>query len=120
LIGVSRLTSAYIWCLVLAVLLFPWQLFWRDTDFGATYASWKLPGALYTWYEFTHPTIGAKFAAEPLMPNAVLHWARYVAAPLIALIILLAIQVKSNRGMRQALGEDEPIVTGATTDTSAV
>src|SRR6202035_1806016 len=27
LIGVARVTSAYIWCLVLGVLLFPWQAF---------------------------------------------------------------------------------------------
>ena len=119
LIGVARLTSAYIWCLILAILMFPWQLFWRDTDFGATYASWKLPGALYTWYEFTHPTVGAKFPAQPIWPDAVPHWVRYVAAPLLTLIILLAIQVKSNRGMRQALGEDD-LSLPASTDAASV
>jgi hypothetical protein len=119
LIGVARLTGAYIWCLVLLVLLFPWQLFWAATDFSTTEASWKLPGVLYTWYEITHPTVGAHFAAEPMFPNATVHWARYVAFPLLALIILLAIQVKSNRGMRQALGEDDldTVVTTSTPGT---
>ena len=40
LIGVARLTSAFIWTVVLAALLFPWQAFWPD-DF-----KFKIPGAL--------------------------------------------------------------------------
>jgi hypothetical protein len=93
LIGVSRLTSAFIWTVVLATLLFPWQAFWADYDF-------KLPGALYTWNELV-----ARVKQQPQRDAAVLFWARFVAFPVLALIILLAIQIKSRRGLQQALGE---------------
>jgi len=93
LIGVSRLTSAFIWTVVLATLLFPWQAFWADYDF-------KLPGALYTWNELV-----ARVKQQPHRDAAVLFWARFVAFPVLALIILLAIQIKSRRGLQQALGE---------------
>lgn len=97
LIGVSRLTSAYIWTIVLLVLLFPWQAFLDPSI-------WRWPGALYTWDElmsngqFMHTDGKSIF-------YYIVGWGRFVAAPVIALLILLSIQVKSNRGMRQALGE---------------
>jgi hypothetical protein len=49
---------------------------------------------------------GAKFP-EQLDRFSILKWVRYVAFPLVALIMLLVIQFKSNKGMRQALGEEE-------------
>jgi hypothetical protein len=94
LIGVSRLTSAFIWTVVLATLLFPWQAFWPDYDF-------KIPGALYTWNELE---ARVKETTER-NDRTVLFWARFVAFPVLALIILLAIQIKSRRGLQQALGE---------------
>ena len=94
LIGVARLTSAFIWTVVLAVLLFPWQAFWEDFAF-------KLPGALYTWDELVRRVRFTTAATD----EAALSWVRFVGAPVIALIILLAIQVKSRRGLQQALGE---------------
>lgn len=97
LIGVGRVTGAFIWTLVLCVLLFPWQAF-----LGA-YA-FKIPGVLYTWQELI---TNARFHNLTL-PETILHWARFVGFPIVALILLLAIQVKSTRGLRQALGEAEP------------
>jgi hypothetical protein len=91
LIGVARLTSAFIWTVVLFALLFPWQAFWADYEF-------KLPGVLYTWDELVH-RVNAPAKSE------VLFWARFVAFPAVALIILLSIQIKSRRGLQQALGE---------------
>ena len=93
LIGVARLTSAFIWTIVLFALLFPWQAFWSDYDF-------KVPGALYTWNELVH-----RVNSSPQSDAMVLFWARFVAFPALALIILLSIQVKSRRGLQQALGE---------------
>jgi hypothetical protein len=93
LIGVARLTSAFIWTVLLGVLLFPWQAFWADYDF-------KIPGALYTWNELVH-----RVKLHPQKDDAVLYWARFVAFPIAALIVLLSIQVKSRRGLQQALGE---------------
>ena len=95
LIGVSRLTSAFIWTCLLAALLFPWQAFWPDNEF-----KFKVPGALYTWNELVH-----RVNDQPTRDDAVLFWARFVGFPVLALIILLSIQVKSRRGLQQALGE---------------
>jgi hypothetical protein len=105
LIGVARCTSAYVWCLVLLVLLFPWQAFLSNATF--TDPSFKIPGVLYTWDELTRL---AKFGiAKPAeTPELVLRWARFVAFPVVAIIITLLIQVRSNRGLRQAFGETEP------------
>jgi len=137
LIGVARVTSAYIWCLVLGVLLFPWQSFLSNpmthppaltlasapavaadayTGYTTTQPissillppdrDFKIPGVLYTWGEVTHPTLGANFQATD-WHTAWLHWARYVVFPVIAIIILMMIQVRSSRGLRMALGEVE-------------
>ena len=46
LIGVAQVTSAFIWCVFLVVLLFPWQAFLQSTDFTGDF---KIPGVLYTW-----------------------------------------------------------------------
>jgi len=108
LIGVSRLTAAFIWCLVLVVLLFPWQAFLLNADF-------KIPGVLYTWDELSR---NARFAMDTTgnaeMAQLVLKWSRFVVFPVIAVLILLAIQVKSNRGLHQALGEADVISSTAT------
>lgn len=108
LIGVARLTSAYLWCIVLLVLLFPWQAFLNNVGLTPDRIAWKLPGVLYTWNELMLPNHGAKFP-EKLDQFSILKWVRYVAFPLAALIMLLVIQFKSNKGMRQALGEEEAI-----------
>ena len=114
LIGVSRVTSAFIWGLLLIVLLFPWQslllspISATDHSPNATNTEFKLPGVLYTWGEITHPTLGATFNATELSINlAYLRWARFVIWPAIAVLLLLVIQSKSSRGLRMALGEVE-------------
>ncbi len=97
LIGVSRVTAAFIWCVVLAVLLFPWQAFLAN----ATLTSPELPGALYTWVELV-----ARARIHPAgMAAALLFWTRFVGWPMVALIILVVIQADSRRGLRMALGE---------------
>ncbi|HLL90396.1 MAG TPA: hypothetical protein VK324_13940 [Tepidisphaeraceae bacterium] len=108
LIGVARVTSAWIWSALLVVLLFPWQSFLISPTGRAPTSrnvdEYKVPGVLYTWTELSHPDLGAKFKAEPL-EVAILRWARFVGFPLVAVLMLLTVQVKSNRGLRQALGE---------------
>lgn len=117
LIGVSRVISALVWTFVVLILVFPWQAFLRDSAF--TSREWVFPGALYTWEELINRvTIGTRGQQEEIN-ILVLHWARFVAWPLIAVILLLSIQIKSNRGLRQALGE-EVIDTGDVTPPPAV
>src|SRR4051794_3882050 len=67
-LGVARTTSAYIWSLLLVVLLFPWQAFLDPYVF-------KIPGVLYTWDELL---AGARFTSASL-PENILKWARFVA-----------------------------------------
>jgi hypothetical protein len=114
LIGVSRVTSAFIWSLILIALLFPWQSMLTSpiTPSLGVQASpnteFKLPGVLYTWGEVTHPTLGATFDTSQMRTTQmVLRWARFVVWPAVALILLLVIQGKSSRGLRMALGEVE-------------
>ncbi|HEX8323199.1 MAG TPA: hypothetical protein VF595_04725 [Tepidisphaeraceae bacterium] len=99
LIGVGRVTSALVTTLVLLVFLFPWQAF-LATDF-------HFSGVLWTWDELLR-----RYNFETAMDSGrwaetVLSWFRFVGAPLVALILVLMIQLKSNRGLRMALGEDE-------------
>ena len=103
LIGVAQVTSAFIWCVFLVVLLFPWQAFLQNTDFTGDF---KIPGVLYTWSELTHPTLGAKFQGASVYETG-LRWARFVGFPVVAIILLLVVQAKSSRGLRAALGESE-------------
>lgn len=104
LIGVAQVTSAFVWCVCLALLLFPWQAFLQNTDFTGDF---KIPGVLYTWPELVHPTMGAKFSSETFDSFSFLRWARFAGFPALSLILLLVIQAKSSRGLRAALGESE-------------
>lgn len=108
LIGVSKVTSAFIWCLLLMVLMFPWQaVLMTPLSPGATETTFKVPGVLYTWSEVSHPTYGANFQSNGLNSFTILRWARFAGWPVVALILLLIVQTKSSRGMRLALGEVE-------------
>ncbi len=101
LLGLARTTSAFLWCLLLMLLMFPVQAFFGEpsspTDF-------RLPGLLYTWNELV---LYAKFDTSD-MNVAILKWTRFLVMPLVAILLLAAVQIKSNRGLRQALGEASP------------
>jgi len=106
LVGVSRVTSAFIWSIVLIVLLFPWQAFLSDAHFSSDF---KIPGVLYTWGELVKFAKIGVDGNTPSMEVLILHWGRFVAFPLLTLCITLMIQVKSSRGLREALGEVDAI-----------
>lgn len=107
LVGVSHVTSAFVWCVVLAVLLFPWQALLNRSPI-ADAPDFKIPGVLYTWPELRD---NYDFHTDRLA-ESILKWARFVGWPVVSVIILLAIQVRSNRGLRLALGEaDVPVDT---------
>ena len=101
LLGLARTTSAFLWCLLLILLLFPFQSFFGGTTDPTDF---RLPGLLYTWDELVR---FAKFPTDDLHV-AILKWTRFLAAPLLAILLLAAVQIKSNRGLRQALGEASP------------
>lgn len=109
LIGVSKVTSAFIGSLLLVVLLFPWQavLMTPLTPNGLE-TNFKVPGVLYTWSEVTNPTLGATFSTDGKQPTfTILRWARFTVWPAVALVLLLIVQSRSSRGLRLALGEVE-------------
>jgi hypothetical protein len=120
LIGVSHVTSAFIWCVLLTAMMFPWQAFLLGTYRPARLPDnaspgaidryrfesdppFKIPGALYTWeelrrdYNFDHDNVW----------QDVLKWARFAGFPILALLLLLMVQAKSSRGLKFALGESE-------------
>ena len=115
LIGVTHTTRAFIGCVVLAVLLFPWQSLWDYPIAGTVQTEPApqenvqvgppvgLPGVLYTWPELQHK---AHFQSVPWQA-ALLGWARFVGWPVVAILILLMLQARSSRGLKFALGEAE-------------
>jgi hypothetical protein len=105
LIGVGKVTSSLIWSFVLLVFLFPWQLFLSDASLvGETF---RVPGALWTWSELTTRVHFVESWGGGNWASTLLSWFRFAGAPLIAVILILIIQLKSNRGVRMAMGEDE-------------
>jgi hypothetical protein len=104
LLGAGRLTSAFLWSIVLVLLLFPWQSFLNNPVLNNDPTGIRIPGVLYTWAEVTHERLGAQFDAKADIHLAVLRWTRFVVMPVGAVILLLYVQMKSDRGLRQALG----------------
>src|SRR5690606_8682365 len=98
------LTGAFITCVILMVLLFPWQTFMNYSGVGG--ATFRLPGVLMTWSELVNEAHFGESENEEV-DRQILKWSRYVAFPLAAIILLLVVQTKSKRGLRLALGEAE-------------
>jgi hypothetical protein len=121
LLGTGRMTSAFLWSVLLFLLLFPWQAVLNNpainSDPVANAIGMKIPGVVYTWAEISDPVIGANFCkadAKPTdVPVLVLHWARYVGFPVLSILILTIIHFKSRRSLKQSLGEDQ--IADATT-----
>jgi hypothetical protein len=97
LLGVSHTVSAFIACVVLATLLFPWQALLMNQSFA--YSDFKIPGVLYTWAELT---LRARAHPDTISLKS-LYWARFVGWPVAALLILLKIHFKSASGLRAAI-----------------
>lgn len=123
LIGVSYVTSAFIWSAVLTVFLFPWQAFLITSETPSLYTgavttvapqpAFKVPGVLYTYPELYQDQ---HFPNQPVT-QAILKWARYVAFPVLAVLVLLLLQARSSRGLKMALGEADIQVDMAARDT---
>jgi len=108
-LGVGRITSAYLWCILLIVLLFPWQAFLNNANLTNDRIAFKVPGVLYSWNELSDPAGGARFQSDGVMdPFGIVKWARFVAFPIVAIVILLMVQSKSSRAFKTALGESAP------------
>lgn len=95
-VGVSREVSAFFWSLVLLLLLIPWQCILNHPTLAG--GPFHLPGVLYTWAELSER---ARFDNGDW-----LGWMRFAVWPIVALLVLLAVQAKARRGVKEALGED--------------
>lgn len=102
LLGVSWVMSAFVGCVVLMVLLFPWQAFLMNQTFSSE--QFKIPGVLYTWAEVV---LRARMHPERLTLE-MMYWARFVGWPVAAIILLVKVQLDSGKGMGAALRETGP------------
>jgi hypothetical protein len=115
LLGAGRVASAFFWCVLVVFLLFPWQSFLNNPVLNNDAAGMRIPGVLYTWAELTHERLGASFDPKADLRIGILRWARFVGFPIVALILLVIVQLRSDRGLRQALGG-----ASAATDTNTL
>jgi hypothetical protein len=100
LIGISKVTSAFVWSLAVLTLVFPWQAFMNNQNL--TREEFKVPGVLYSWNEISHH---ASFSSTDGLAVNVLRWTRFMVAPIITAVIVGVVLSKSGRGLRMALGE---------------
>jgi len=109
LLGTGPMTSAFLWSALLVILLFPWQAVLNNPATNdnpvAIDLGMKVPGVVYTWAEISNPIVGASFGSRLF-----LHWARYVGFPVLSILILTTIHLKTRRSLRQSLGEDQTAV----------
>lgn len=107
LIGVAPVVRAFVLAILLLILMFPWQTLLVTQNLGR--ADLVPPGVLFTWREIQE-------RVQPHAPMngyaAVLYWARFLAMPIVALIILLLVQKRSGKGLKLALGEEEILPPG--------
>jgi hypothetical protein len=130
LIGVSQVTTAFCWSILLAVMLFPHQALLNSGVVRASAEVYgdgattqptsvvhevpdvRIPGALYTWpelvrdHDFARATSTSAASENPAL-TSFLKWCRYVIYPLAMLVLLVVIHLRSRRGLRFALGEAE-------------
>lgn len=106
LIGVALVVRAFVLAVLLLILMFPWQTLLVTEGFAK--ADFVPPGVLYTWREIETRVIPATATDGPAV---VLFWARFLAMPVVAMVILLLVQKRSGRGLKLALGEEELLPT---------
>lgn len=99
LVGLGPTMHALVLSLVVLLLMFPWQtLLSIDHASGRDFV---LPGVMYTWRDVV---LNARNVPDRFN-DQVLYWARFYVWPLITVVLLLRIQLKSGRGLKMALGE---------------
>lgn len=99
LIGLGKVTSALVWSFFLLLILFPWQTMLATSSLGRPDV--VVPGVMFSWHEVS--TQGNFSNGDGL--ETMIHWFRFVGAPVVAMIVLLIVRIGSGRGIRLALGE---------------
>ena len=96
-VGVDRVAKAFLWSLVLLLLLVPWQSVLTHPSVSG--GPFHIPGVLWTWPELMRNV--PDFAGQQW-----LGWVRFVGWPVVALILLAVVYAASGGGIKRALGED--------------
>lgn len=99
LIGLGKVTSSIVWSIFLFLMLFPWQTMLATASLARPDV--VVPGVLYSWHELS--TRGRFDNGAGL--ETMIHWFRFIGAPVVAMIVLLVVRIGSGRGIRLALGE---------------
>ncbi len=95
-VGAASAARAFVWSLVLVVLMVPWQAALSHPLSSGE--PWRIPGVLYQWPELVANADGFAGRADWL------GWIRFVGWPGFSLLLLVACWLTSGRGVRRALG----------------
>lgn len=106
LIGVALVVRAFVLAVLLFVIMFPWQTLLFTETLGKS--DFVPPGVLYTWREIQTRVVPH---AEMDGKTSILFWARFLAMPIAAMIVVLLVQKRSGKGLKLALGEEEILPT---------
>lgn len=93
--GISGFIAAFFWALVLLAIVTPWQQI-----VGSTFAT----GSLFNLGDLVREATMVKTswgADEPSFLSRALYYARFIAFPLVAVLVLIATQIRFARGYRQ-------------------
>jgi hypothetical protein len=99
LIGVSHVTSAFILSLIILLLVFPWQAILNNQELTAV--DWKVPGVLYNWDELAYHGHFENFGTGWFR-----NWMRFLVIPIVTMVLVFTVLLKSSHGLRMALGEE--------------
>src|SRR5437773_214733 len=94
----ARTIFAFALMLIL-LLVFPLQAFLNNQDLTAE--TFKVPGVLYNWNELTYHGHFENFGNGWFT-----NWVRFLLAPIIAIVLVFTVLLKSGHGLRMALGEE--------------
>ena len=95
--GIASFTSAFLWSLILLAIVTPWQ-----QVLGGSFAA----GALYNLGELTEMTATVKPSWGPSgvqLLDQIIYYARFVAYPVLALLVWLAVMLKFADGYKESI-----------------
>jgi len=99
----GSLVSAFFWSLILLALITPWQQMFNTAVAG---------GALYTYAELYKATVKIRQAwgcEEPGLLSLIMYYARFIAYPVVVILVWLTVLAKFARGCQPTPAvEEEP------------
>jgi len=95
--GIGGFMSAFFWSIILLVMVTPWQQILRGE-----FASGALCnlGELIRWAKNIRTTWGAE---QPSLLDQILYYGRFIAYPVTALLVWLAVQIKFSGGYKDSI-----------------